>query len=321
MQTLNNKWKGDNYKFVGKSFDYNYKSIQDMFPLSRIINEKVTDSVDYEITGSDGYGEYAPYDGSNLIQGSQSRGFKTIITPKEYNKYIDLKYKQVLNDKFGETKKVGQKLGRNGAITVQQHILRSFGNAWNSDYVGGDGRAWAATDHPSASKEDTNRGYVIDTEKGTYSNSFTYDLTAGNIGLIQQAAKRLTTPDGSPLTGNYNLLLVSPELETEAKRICGDMNKLRPMLDPDDDSNSANPVYDLTYAVVGAGNDGFTGKQWALANSLMFGSEEGLNVVYNTKPSIFESELDNPLIQRFVGYIDFAIGWGDPRAIMFSNAN
>ena len=47
--------------------------------------------------------------------------------------------------------------------------------------------------------------------------------------------------------------------------------------------------------------------------------EAGLQLVYGQKPMVMQSKLDNPLIDSYVGYADFAIGWGDARVIIFSN--
>ena len=81
--------------------------------------------------------------------------------------------------------------------------------------------------------------------------------------------------------------------------------------------NAANPVYGMKYMVVGGGDSGFTGKQWAVADSLML--SEILKLVYITKPTVLVSPQDNPLITDYIGYVDFAFGIGDARPIIFSN--
>jgi hypothetical protein len=318
MEVINNKWKSDNYKFVGKSFDLKAKNMLTGNALLMIVGEETTDSIDYELTGTGGYGEYSAYDGSTLVAGNQRRGFKTVVTPVEWAKEIQLKYKQVINDKFGETRKVGAKLAQSGWATIQAQILRAFGNAFNSGVLGGDGKAFAATDHPVASKESLNRGYVTDTDAGTYSNLITTALTGAAISEAKAKAARYVTPDGQPLLANFNLLLVSPELEATAAKLLGPENKFTPVQDPDNDHFAANPNYGMKYLVIGGGADGFTAKQWAICDIELF-KETGLKVVYTTKPTVMQTKLDNPLIDSYVGYTDFAIGWGDARSIIFSN--
>ena len=85
---MNTAWKTDNYAFVGKTFDMRYA--QRINTLSPIFGETTTTSVDYELTGSGGFGEMERYDGANLNKGGMKRGFKTIITPQEFSKSADV---------------------------------------------------------------------------------------------------------------------------------------------------------------------------------------------------------------------------------------
>ena len=128
-------WKTDNYKFVGKAFDFAYADR--LNKLSPVVGEVNARSIDYELTGSGGYGEAPVYDGDNLNEGSLHRGFKTVITPVEYTISIPVGYKEAKIDKLGETAKVGTKLGDSMALTVYLHVLRMFANAWNPDKKGG----------------------------------------------------------------------------------------------------------------------------------------------------------------------------------------
>ena len=71
--------------------------------------------------------------------------------------------------------------------------------------------------------------------------------------------------------------------------------------------------------VIGGGKDGFSKKQWAVCDRTLM--KELVKIVYGTKPTVMENELDNPLIQQFTAYADFGMGWGDSRQIIFSNPN
>lgn len=73
----------------------------------------------------------------------------------------------------------------------------------------------------------------------------------------------------------------------------------------------------MKYLVVGGGNSGFTGKQWAVADSLML--SEVLKLVYITKPTVLVSPQDNPLITDYIGYVDFAFGFGRRASDPFLN--
>lgn len=305
----NTAWKTDNYKFVGKAFDFQYADrLNKLMP---ILGARNTKSIDYEIEGSGGYGELTAYDGTNLNQGSMRRGFKTIVTPQEYSKSIPVGYKQAKIDKSGECRKVGIKLGNSAAMTVYMHCLRTLGGAFTGR-LGGDGKTWAATDHPVASKGSEGRRYIPDPEAGTYSNLMTSALSVAAITTAQSNANRFVTPDGLPMLSEMDTLLVSPELEATAKKICGENAKLYPGKTED-----INPVTGLNYIVIGGGDVGFGAKQWAVCDRRMM--KEVFNLVYITRPEVLESELDHPLIDMYTAYVDFGVGWGDARPIIFSD--
>lgn len=202
-------------------------------------------------------------------------------------------------------------------MTMYLHGLRLFANAYNPGKLGGDGRPWAATDHPIASLSSDGRAYVADPEAGTYSNLINLELGTKALDDARVMASKFITPEGLPFDGQYGLLLVSPDLEPMASKLLGRESKLKPLKDPESAENAANSNYDLNWMVVGAGKDGLKGKQWALCDPEMM--QETTLLVVTTEPEVQETELDNPLIQRFVAYADFAYGFGDGRPIIFSN--
>ena len=102
MSTFSN-WKTDNYKFVGKAFDTAYADRLNR--LSPVVGEVNARSIDYEITGSGGYGEAPAYDGENLNEGSLKRGFKTIITPVEYTLSTPVGYKEAKSTSRGRLRR------------------------------------------------------------------------------------------------------------------------------------------------------------------------------------------------------------------------
>ncbi len=309
------QWKTDNYKFVGKAFDFAYANR--LNKLAPVVGEVNAKSIDYELTGSGGYGEVPVYDGSNLNEGSLHRGFKTIITPVEYTLSIPVGLKEHKIDKMGETRKVGTKLGDSMAMTVYLHVLRMFANAWNGAKTGGDGVCWASASHPVASKGSSGRSFIADPDAGTYSNVSTDALSVSAITAAQARANRFVTPDGMPFLCDYDTVLISPELEEKAKKLFGENARLTPTEDPESDYNAANPVYGMRYIVLGGGSDGFTAKQWAVCDRRLM--KELVNIVYNTRPTVMQSDLDNPLKDLYTAYADFGVGWGDARQIIFGD--
>lgn len=318
LSNVNTAWKNDLYPLVTKTFDYQYENFMNM--LSPIVSEEDSNSVDYRLEGLGGYGELPDYDGAQLTGMNQKRGFVTIITPREKAGSIDISYKAAKIDKLGETKKVGTRAARSAAMTVYMTLLRMFGNAFNPAQVGGDGKPWAAIDHPVASKADAGGVSVADPDAGTFSNIITGNptLSVNAITKAQTLANRLVTPDGMAFACNMDTLLVSPELEPKAKEICGGPDKkLMPEKLPESAENGANPVYGMGYIVVGGGADGFSEKQWAVCDRALLA--EICKIIYITRPTVMRTELDNPLIDRYVPYVDFSTGFADARPIFFSN--
>jgi len=309
-------WKTDNYKFVGKAFDFAYANR--LNKLSPVVGEVNANSIDYELTGSGGYGELARYEG-NLNEGSLHRGFKTIVRPEEFSLSIPVGYKEAKIDKMGETRKVGTKLGDSAALTVYLHVLRMFANAWNADgfHNGGDGVPWASASHPVASKGSSGRSFVADPDAGTYSNISTDAFSVSAITAAQARANRFLTPDGMPFLCDFDTVLISPELEEKAKKMFGENARLMPDKDPFTSDNGANPVYGMQYIVMGGGDDGFSAKQWAVCDRRLM--KELVNIVYNTRPKVMQSQLDNPLKDMYTAYVDFGTGWGDARQIIFGD--
>ncbi|MBP5245330.1 MAG: hypothetical protein K6D98_05240 [Clostridiales bacterium] len=298
-------WHNDLYPLVKKRFDLRYAKRLNL--INKVAETVCRDDVDYRLEGVGGYGELPLYDGTSVASADSKRGFITTITPKEHALRVTLSYKKAKLDYSGEAAKVGAKLADSAYMTVLNEFYRLFGNAFVT--VGADGVPWASTSHPVSK----------DSSSGTFSNLITSALSVSAITDAQNKAARFVTPDGLPFACNFDLLLVSPELEAKAREICGADAKLSPVNNPDADAplNAANPVYGLKYMVVGGGNVGFSGKQWAIADSLML--KEVLKLVYITKPTVLVSPQDNPLITDYIGYVDFAFGFGDARPIIFSN--
>lgn len=316
---VNTAWKNDLYPLVKKTFDYEYNNRLNKFKM--IVSEEDINSVDFRTAGLGGYGELAKYDGTQLTALNQKRGFVTIYTPEEFQGAIDIAFKYAKIDKSGEARKAGQRAGYSAAMTVYMALLRMFGRAFDSNFVGGDGKPWAATDHPVASLGDAGGVSVADPNSGTFSNLITKVLSVAAITEAQTIANKFVTPDGLPFLCDFTdngILLVSQDLEPKAIEICGKDAKMSPEKLPESAENGANPVYGLKYMVVGGGaNVGFAPKQWAIADRTLL--QEAAKLVYITRPTVMRTELDNPLIDRYVPYVDFATGFSDARPIVFSN--
>ena len=93
------------------------------------------------------------------------------------------------------------------------------------------------------------------------------ELSLDAICTAQASLASVTTADGLPFTANYDLLLVSPDLESTAKTLCGVNAQAAPLTNPKT-GVGGNPVYGMRYMVIG-GVDGFGSGKWAIADSAL----------------------------------------------------
>ena len=294
-------WAQDLYPLVKNRFDLRYNSRLNVIrEIAGIVKQ---DEVDYKMEGLGGYGELPVYSDSTLAHADQKRGFITTITPVERALSVAVSYKKAKTDLSREAAKTGVRLADSAYMTVLNEFYRVFANAKTTN--GADGVPWASAAHPISSDEGAE----------TFSNLLTKELSVTAITEAQTHASSFVTPDGLAFAANYDLLLVSPELEGKAREICGPEARIMPALNPET-GLGANPVYGMRYLVIGGGGSGLTGGQWAIADSMLL--PEVLKLVYISEPTVLISPQDNPLITDYIGYVDFAFGFGDARPIVFS---
>jgi hypothetical protein len=295
-------WSDDMYPIVKKYFDERYASRVNF--ISEVAGIVKQDSLSYDIEGLGGYGELPVYSADALAHSDGTKGFIATVTPVEHALAFPVEYKNVKNDIVAEAKKVGTRLADSAYMTVLREFYRAFGGAYTNK--GADGVIWASGKHP------------VSTEEGaaTFSNFMTLPLSVSSILEAQKKANAFVTSDGMPFICNFDLLLVSPELEETAREICGREASLSPLANPET-GVGANPVHGMTYMVVGGGGVGFSGQQWAVADKKLL--SEVFKLVYITEPSVLVSPRENPLVTDYIAYADFAFGFGDARPIIFSD--
>jgi hypothetical protein len=288
-------WANDMYPLVKKRFEERYASRMDL--IANIAGVVKQNELNYELAGLGGYGALPVYEGGELSYAGGEKAFITTVTPVERALALPVSYKKAKIDMVGEADRTGLRLADSAYMTVLSEFYRVFGNAFTAK--GADGVAWASDAHP------------VDTDKkATFSNLITDELSVAAICAAQAKAAGFVTADGLPFVANFDLLLVSPALEAEARAICGEDALLTP-------AGGIGGKNGMKYMVCGGGSLGFTGKQWALADSMLL--PEVLKLVYITEPSVVVSPRENPLMTDYIAYVDFAFGFGDARPIIFAN--
>jgi hypothetical protein len=285
-------WRDAMYPLVTKWYDDEYA--KNINIIEQIIDVDDMDRYEKQNMGAGGVGELPAYDGTNLTELSRKKGFKASYIAQEKAGIYRIPFKAAKFDMSGEAKRAGQVLSNSSYMTVLMNFYRMFANGFNSDYKGPDEKALFATDHP-----------VNSTDSDTYGNIGTAKLSVAAVTDAQAKARRIKTYDGLPFQCKFDLALVSPELEGEAKRIFGENAKLF----PDSAENGANPVQGTKFFVI----DGFSAKQWAVGDSRLM--KMYMHLYYGTRPKVIEQKGANPLIAEYIPYVDFVLGWDDPKII------
>ena len=297
-------WSEDMYPLVKKAFETRYASR--MSAISKVCGIVDQEAPTYNIPALGGYGELASYSGT-LTKATGDNIFVKTVTPTERALAIPVKYKDANIDAVTLATRTGIRLADSAFMTVLNDFYRVFGAAFTTAECA-DGENWASEDHPVSTEQ----------EASTYSNLIDAPLSVSAITSAIAGAADFVTADGLPFVGNFDMLFVSPELEETARSICGKDAAVSPLLNPET-GLGANPVYGMNYMVVGAGDLGFDGTKWAIADSNLL--SEIFKLVYVTEPTVLISPTENPLVCDYVAYVDFAFGHADGRPIIFSSGD
>jgi hypothetical protein len=267
--------------------------------IKMVIGFKSIDSNVMYDEGIGGYGYVPDYDGSTIPELSQKRGFKKTYTPVEKTAKATIHFKYAKVDKSGEAEKAGTKMADALSITRKRDFYNLFANGWNASYTGSDSVPLFSASHP----ENSDPGAAV------FSNTGALEFKISAITTSQTNAQRFKSFDGAYFDCDFDLCLISPELEPKAKEFFGPEAKLI----PESAENGANPVYGMKYFVI----KGFTAKQWAVADSKLL--KRHAKLVEITAPMVIPNKPDNPLVREYVGYMDYCIGWSDSRMIYGHN--
>jgi hypothetical protein len=286
------------YPIVLKRFQDRLENRTDLIK-STIGYVPLKSSNQYADVGMGGYGLMSKYNGTTIPEQNQKRGFKKTYTPEEWVGKATVTYKDAKIDQSGEAAKAGRKMADSCAQTQIRQFYNLFANGFNASYAGADAVALFSSAHP------------INSETGadTFSNTGTSTFSVAAITSTETTMNRYKTFDGLDFDCNADLVLISPELEPKAKEFFGKEARLIPEVN----ENGANPVYGMKYVVI----KGFTAKQWALADSNLL--KEYAKMVEITAPMVIPNKPDNPLIQEYIAYCDFTLGWSDARMIYGHN--
>lgn len=164
-------------------------------------------------------------EGVGIIYDDPIQGFTKTYTHKTYGLGFRVTKEMWEDDLYGKMKKMPAALGRSMRITIETDAANVYNRAFNSSYLGGDGKVLCATDHPL-----TGGG----TENNTLSSAADFTATSFEQALIDIQG---TVDDrGLVLALMANKLLVHPAGEWNANKI------LKSSQEPDTANNAINPA-------------------------------------------------------------------------------
>lgn len=151
-----------------------------------------------------------------------SKGFKATYTHQKLSKGIKIERELWDDEMYGEMRKRVRSLAQTVYNTRQYHAAKPFNDGF-STFLGPDGKALFATDHPKAPSSGS-----------VQSNVGTDTLTAANLEKVRTAMKGWTDDKNNLLGINPDLLIVPPALRKTAL-VIADSDK-----EPDGQLNNVN---------------------------------------------------------------------------------
>lgn len=274
-------WQNDLYPIVLKRFQDRLDKRQSMIK-STIGYQPLKTSNQYADEGVGGYGYVPDYTGTLITELNQKRGFKTTYTPREKAAKATVTYKMAKIDQSGEAAKAGNKMADSLAMTQVRDFYNLFAKGWDPAVTGADGQPLFSATHK-----------VNNTDADTFNNTGTSLFSIAAITASQTASQRFKTFDGLDFDCDFDLALISPELEPKAKEYFG----INAKLIPDSAENGQNPVQGMKYIVI----KGLTAKQWIIGDSILM--KDYMKMVEITAPMVINNKPDNPLIMEYIGLI------------------
>lgn len=220
--------------------------------------------------------------------------YETTFTHKEYAKGIAIERKLWDDDRLGNIKRRAAGLGLEYGQTRATHAASVFVNAFSSSYLGADGKALCATDHPTRPDDST-----------SISNKGTTALSYAAVKSTLQAGRRLKNDRQVPFPVFYNTLIVPVELEETAREILGASGK------PGTADNDANAIGNLSVVADPYLTDT---NNWFMVDS----NQAKLHLLWFNRvmPELLPDPASNfNLVARFAGYMRYSFGWDDPKFV------
>jgi len=148
-------------------------------------------------------------EGGNVRYDEAVPGFNKTYTHQQYGLGFKMTRVMVDDDRWGIISKLASELGRSSKETIELAAAAVFNNGFSGSYLGPDGKALFATDHP-----------IVKTG-GTQTNTLAVaaDLDIASLELALTDFRRMKDPSGKKIRVKPEMLIVPPEQEFVASEI------------------------------------------------------------------------------------------------------
>lgn len=298
MLTLNN-WKSLWYPILKKWFLDEYVDMPSKIGLVASIES--TDKAQEIYQSYAGIGRFGKGVGP-IPRLNASEAYRTIITPERWTGAIDIQYELAADDQNGVIKQLTQGLALSAKETRESDFWDLFNHAFDTTYLGGDGKSLCASDHPSP------------VSTATQSNVGTLSLTHANYVTARQRMRKFTDWYGRPIVNIPDMLLVPVDLEEQALVIAH--SDLKPGTSNNDINVISNiPDWRLKVVVCEYLDDT---NNWFLINTKY--SKKHLHYLVREKLRLWNDAKDeDKLVLTFAGYYRVAYGFSDWRWVYGNN--
>lgn len=148
-------------------------------------------------------------EGGNVRYDASVPGFSKTYTHLQYGLGFKMSRIMIDDDKWALINKLSSELGRSAKETIELAAAAQYNNGFSSSFLGPDGKALFATDHPLVKSG------------GTQSNRLAVDadLDIPSLELALTDFRRMKDPSGKKIRVKPELLTVAPEGEFLASEI------------------------------------------------------------------------------------------------------
>ncbi len=283
-------WPGV-HKFVMGQYETHPVEYSQVFDMedSKMAYEEDVETTGFGLAQVKAEGAGAAYEG-------QSQGFIKRYTHVAYSKgYIVTREEMDDNLYKSRSFKRGAQLAFSFRTTKEIVAANILNRAFNSSYVGGDGKELLATDHPSLA--------------GTWSNELAVsaDLSEASLETLLTQIMEATNSKGLKIAIRGEKLVVPPALAFTAERI------MKSTLQNDTANNAVNAIRSMGLLPGGVVVNHYLtdNDAWFVKTSVMDGMRG-----FNRTPFEFTQDNDfDTSNAKAKGYERYSFGWTDPRGL------